>query len=462
MRRAFGFRLASAPALAAAGRLALCLALGTTAARAGTLLEAFGLQARNVGSLSLQGSLYAGTLGDGVFRRDLTSPSADWVNLGLTAKLIRAVHPQPENVTTIGLEGAPPFPDSALVYQSFLDQPPWVEADGGIVRANVLAIWSIDGLPSAPNGVTLFATSIGSTGGVWRRRPNAAWESVLDIGAGVGNVVRVDPATGAVWAGGENAIFAPWIARSTDGGDHWHVATPDLAGDNACDVLALHPHDPMRAYAGMEGAVYETRDGGVTWVATGLAGTQAYIYGVALDTATPRHILAGGMVANPNTWALWESFDSGASWTSIPPPFVTPRVTTGITALVADPVRPNTFYIGTRGDGVWRYQSAPTSSDPPSAFPTLRLHNHPNPFNGTTTLRFEIPPAPRDAHVRLAIFDARGALLQELVNERRPTGTYESTWNAMDRRGRRLGSGVYYARLEAGRVWLARRVVLVE
>jgi hypothetical protein len=66
---------------------------------------------------------------------------------------------------------------------------------------------------------------------------------------------------------------------------------PDLSGDNACNSIVIHPDDPDVAYAGMEGAVIKTTDGGKTWSYTGLRNTLAYFYGLALDTATPAHIL---------------------------------------------------------------------------------------------------------------------------------------------------------------------------
>ena len=99
----------------------------------------------------------------------------------------------------------------------------------------------------------------------------------------------------------------------------------------------------------MEGPVIKTTDGGVTWERTGLAESQAYIYGVAIDSASPSHIVAGRMVRNPNNWALWESFDEGATWAVIPPPVPD---ATGISSIVADPARAGTFCLATFGHGV--------------------------------------------------------------------------------------------------------------
>ena len=427
-------------------------------------LEPFGLQGRQVSSLAFYGSLYAGTLGDGVFKRDVNAPSDEWAMLGLHGKKIRTVYPHASGAlgfaTSVGLEGNPLAPDSSLIYCAELDQLPWVVADSGIVRSDVTAIWSLDGFPSPAVCGETFAASVGSLGGVWRRQYGATrWEFVLDVGFGVANVVRADAASGNVWAGGENAILAPWIARSVDLGETWQVAYPDMAGDNACDALVVHPADPERAYAGMEGAVIQTVDGGLSWQPTGLIGTPAYTYGLALDSGAPSHLLAGGMVTNPNSWALWESFDAGANWQDVAAPQLGTR---GISSIVADPLRAGTFYIGTFGDGVWKYRRSASSSEPFAGPSLLLAPAVPNPFNARTVLPFDLPAALHGVPVRLAIYDARGALLRILVEAALPAGPYRIGWDGADRQGRPLASGVYYCRLNAGSQRDMQPVVLLK
>jgi hypothetical protein len=426
-----------------------------TAAASHTLVP-YGLDGRHVTSLAVYNSLYAGTLGQGVFRRDLSTPSADWMSLGLQGKRIRAVYPHSSGplgfTTTVGLEGDALNPDSALIYCLDMDQPPWVVTDHGLNRTDVTAVWSLDGFPSSAICGETFAASIGSAGGVWRRAfDSAQWEFVLDIGFGVGNVVRADPASGHVWAGGENAVLAPWIARSTDQGDTWQVAYPDLAGDNACNAIALHPTQANVAYAGMEGLVITTSDGGQTWEPTGLTGTQAYIYGVALDSAAPLYLLAGGTVTNPNTWALWESFNGGATWDEVPPPSLDPPgIVSGISAIVADPTRAGTFYLATRGHGAWKYTRTFTGIETPPATRLVLRQNYPNPFNPQTTVVFEVPPYLDGARATLAIYAVDGERVRVLVDREITAGPHQRSWNGEDEHGRVVPSGVYYGRLQVG------------
>ncbi|MBA4377716.1 MAG: hypothetical protein C0395_03540 [Gemmatimonas sp.] len=71
----------------------------------------------------------------------------------------------------------------------------------------------------------------------------------------------------------------------------------------------------------------------------------------------------------------------------------------------------------------------------------------PNPFNPSTTLSYEVPAGGGD--VRLDLLDARGRIVRTLVAERRAEGRHEAAWNGRDDAGRRLPSGVYFARLRA-------------
>jgi subtilisin family serine protease len=99
-----------------------------------------------------------------------------------------------------------------------------------------------------------------------------------------------------------------------------------------------------------------------------------------------------------------------------------------------------------------------TSSDPVQRF---RLHpNRPNPFNPATRLRYDVPHRTR---VALHVYDAAGRRVCTLVPPTvQPPGRYDVDWDGRDSSGRRVASGVYFARLEAdGRVLARRPLTLV-
>lgn len=65
--------------------------------------------------------------------------------------------------------------------------------------------------------------------------------------------------------------------------------------------------------------------------------------------------------------------------------------------------------------------------------------NYPNPFNPYTTIKYEIP---RESFVTLCVYNSVGQKVKELVNERKPSGSYELLFNGSD-----LSSGVYFYRI---------------
>lgn len=93
-----------------------------------------------------------------------------------------------------------------------------------------------------------------------------------------------------------------------------------------------------------------------------------------------------------------------------------------------------------------------------SRIPTLHPAS-PNPFNPRTTLAVELPEATR---VRLRIYDLRGRVVRELLDEELPAGLTPVEFDGTDSRGRRLSSGSYVAVLQADEFRAARRLTLVQ
>ena len=53
--------------------------------------------------------------------------------------------------------------------------------------------------------------------------------------------------------------------------------------------------------------------------------------------------------------------------------------------------------------------------------------NYPNPFNPSTTFRYSIPS---QSKVVIKVYDILGNEIATLMDEEKPVGTYELTWNA--------------------------------
>jgi len=67
--------------------------------------------------------------------------------------------------------------------------------------------------------------------------------------------------------------------------------------------------------------------------------------------------------------------------------------------------------------------------------------NFPNPFNPSTKISYQIP---QQEFVTIKVYDILGNEIAVLVNDEKPTGSYEVEFNASS-----LPSGVYFYRLQA-------------
>ncbi|MBX7047474.1 MAG: T9SS type A sorting domain-containing protein [Ignavibacteria bacterium] len=92
------------------------------------------------------------------------------------------------------------------------------------------------------------------------------------------------------------------------------------------------------------------------------------------------------------------------------------------------------------------------SSSVPSVFSLF--NNYPNPFNPSTNIKFDIP---KSSFVKLSVYDSRGALVKELVNETLQAGTYNYSFDAAE-----FSSGVYFYRIDAGSFTDTKRMVLLK
>ncbi|MEO8447155.1 MAG: T9SS type A sorting domain-containing protein, partial [bacterium] len=80
--------------------------------------------------------------------------------------------------------------------------------------------------------------------------------------------------------------------------------------------------------------------------------------------------------------------------------------------------------------------------------------NYPNPFNPVTNLEFGIS---KPGYVSLKVFDVLGKEVKTLVNEIKPAGRYDITFD-----GSSLSSGVYFYKLSSGDYSATRRMLLIK
>lgn len=74
------------------------------------------------------------------------------------------------------------------------------------------------------------------------------------------------------------------------------------------------------------------------------------------------------------------------------------------------------------------------------------IGNYPNPFNISTTIRYELPI---QAFVELSIYNMNGEQVRHLVREQQSSGAYFVQWDGTSDRGKVLSSGTYLYELKA-------------
>jgi len=97
------------------------------------------------------------------------------------------------------------------------------------------------------------------------------------------------------------------------------------------------------------------------------------------------------------------------------------------------------------------------------------LQNYPNPFNPTTTIKYRIPFSPpllkgeseAGGFVTIKVYDVLGNEIAALVNEEKPTGSYEIEFDSTGLINQNLSSGIYFYQLRAGDFVETKKMVLL-
>ncbi|UCF64807.1 MAG: T9SS type A sorting domain-containing protein, partial [bacterium] len=85
--------------------------------------------------------------------------------------------------------------------------------------------------------------------------------------------------------------------------------------------------------------------------------------------------------------------------------------------------------------------------------------NFPNPFNPSTTIRFQVP---RNAQVKLTVFNMLGQKVRTLLNEAMGPGYYDAVWDGRNDTGVNVSSGVYIYKFEAGNYTRVRKMMFLK
>ncbi|MCG3158151.1 MAG: Ycf48-like protein [bacterium] len=277
------------------------------------------------------------------------------------------------------------------------------------------------------------------------------------------------------WFGTGHPPFVPGgsagrVFHTTDGGNTW---TPFASG-NGNSVNAERFISPTVGIRTSNTAPFLTRsgDGGQTWTPVN-----------GLPVANIRQMVAATGVNTPSLNQLWvygeadapfilSSTDGGVTWQRQPivgtveyPIFHLSAVTIGASS---DSVQAFgiTLDINTLAHGgqIFNHRERlgfVTGVKEPASLPleyTLS-QNYPNPFNPETRIRYQLANPDR---VALKIYNMLGQEVRTLIDEFKPAGSYEVSWDGKDNAGQRAPSGMYLYRVEAQGLVQTKKMILAK
>ena len=84
---------------------------------------------------------------------------------------------------------------------------------------------------------------------------------------------------------------------------------------------------------------------------------------------------------------------------------------------------------------------------------------YPNPFNPSTTLRYDLP---EQATVNIIIYDMLGRRVKTVVKTNQEAGFKSVIWDGTNSQGKPVGAGVYFYQMQAGDFVLTKKMVLLK
>ncbi|MBA4378990.1 MAG: hypothetical protein C0395_10140 [Gemmatimonas sp.] len=431
--------------------------------------------------------LFAGTMGEAVFRRDPATRAWAWRGDGIWNGDVRAMTARglTPYAGTYGA-GVFRFDPAADVWSEAVSgmASPFVRdivVSGGVVYAGMfgggIAVSADQGdtwLPTVDAVMNVFVHELeadaggvcaGTWNGVWRTEDQGAnWQAVGLQGEGI---FSLDCIEGRHYAGTYGGAVWHWA----EGDEAWTQLGSGLPSACVQGVVLLEGV----YYAALGGAgVYALPEGNAVWTDSGaglpgpdcwsLAASGGNLF-VAVGNdgvwrwnapagAWEATALDGGWILRladldgllaAGTWgALWTSADGGQTWQDAGSG-LTPWL--AVQAIASGDGR---GYVGLDGGGVFRTTSATPVAEPepfPSAAsPADGLTVRPNPLRGEAQIFFTLARAGR---AELVVYDLAGRAVRTLHAGDLPAGPSVLAWDGAVDGGGRAAAGVYLLRLRA-------------
>jgi photosystem II stability/assembly factor-like uncharacterized protein len=300
----------------------------------------------------------------------------------------------------------------------------WRTSDGGDHwdKKAWVRHWEIAGLTIGYNG-TIYATEW--NGEIYKSTDGGAtWKRIRSSpGYGDVNALRVNSKGYLFLASQSGGIY-----RSTNDGGEWQLLSGGLPTGRVTNIAI----DPLGTIViTHERGIYRSVDDGDHWEL--LSNRLTNCDKIALNSNQELFVTQNGN--------FYRSTNGGVTWTYEAP----------IGYVLSMTVTPSGYvFVGTNMQGVYR-TALPTATPPVT---DQFLSNYPNPFNSSTTLRFDLS---NQSFVNLSIVNLLGQKIETIVDDVIPAGRYVYLWNA-----RNLSSGIYVARIVTPGNVSSRKLMLLK
>jgi photosystem II stability/assembly factor-like uncharacterized protein len=212
------------------------------------------------------------------------------------------------------------------VYDSQADDYTWTPVNNGI---NAVIVYDVAIDPNDRDHIIA-----GTFSGVYEKRATEAWSHILEYST---RSVQFHPTNSQIFYAG----LEGQLAKTTDGGESWSFSNY-LGWFNCFNDIAIDPTNTDTIFiAASYGEIYKSTDGGQNFEK--VLGPEEYAFNTTvIDPSDHHHIFAsGGNFYTPYVLGdLWESKDGGHSWTR------TGLQNEIVNDVLIDPNNPNIMYAG--------------------------------------------------------------------------------------------------------------------
>ena len=333
------------------------------------------------------------------------------------------------------------------------------------------------------NAITAFNNeiwSVGEHGNVVYSKDNGnSWTEKTIAGNWLGDITFLSDGTGFI-AGSADSTGA--IFSSSDGGETWNLkrSFPDLW---SVDKIKFS-RDNLGWAIGYPQSIMRSTDKGLTWET--IVDTVFSVSNISISGDTAWFNYNNKVLRTTDAGKTWESFkvfdynniifsncdidfvnskvgyistydsriykstDGGVTWTQEDFP-------KGIENFAIDFIDENTGWVFGYPGTILKRDPNYVSVESHNEFLPVDFYlyqNYPNPFNPTTTISYTVP---KESFVTIKIYDILGREIKALVNEEKPIGLYNVSFN-----GHNLASGIYLYTIKAGAFVQTKKMVLMK